>query len=393
MNGINRMSKYKLIYYLCLLFKRKLFMKKILIPALLGIAVCSFLSSCSEKFDVAAPYKNITTVFGLLDISDTAHYIRVEKAFLDQNKSAIVMSQVPDSLYYPESQIVVTVQAINNSFSPPTIANTYTLSRVDLNNEGYPKASGAFTNSPSYAYKFKANLDPSLSYRIRVQNLATGEIDSTDTRIIDSSSSVFNINAPYFDPSIVNNPFTSLTRLTSYVSVQGQAPSASAMFEGIIRVHWTDSNATAHTSTQHSADWNFDNSPVGTGSGGTYVNYTLKSAVANFYYFLRDNIGVAPAGVTRYLTKLDVLVYAGNSDLYKYQQIGLLLGTGITGLDSQPLFTNMKGNNVYGLFAARGEIGNYGYVYADVNTRDSILYSPGIQSIIKDLNIVDVKFQ
>src|ERR1035437_8823834 len=58
------------------------------------------LSGCSQKFNTAAPYKNVTIIYGYLDMSDTSHYIRIEKAFSDQNKSAYTMVQIPDSSYY-----------------------------------------------------------------------------------------------------------------------------------------------------------------------------------------------------------------------------------------------------------------------------------------------------
>ncbi|MBS1689466.1 MAG: hypothetical protein JSS96_12130, partial [Bacteroidetes bacterium] len=75
-------------------------MKKISIKTLaIGLLICS---SCSEKFKVAAPYKSITVAYGLMDMSDTAHYVRIQKAFLDENKSAITMAQNPDSNYFPQ---------------------------------------------------------------------------------------------------------------------------------------------------------------------------------------------------------------------------------------------------------------------------------------------------
>src|SRR6185437_11084003 len=111
------------------MYMRKLFSPLLIITALVGI------SSCSTKFNIAAPYKNITVIYGLMDETDTAHYIRIEKAFLDQNKSAVVMAQNPDSSFYPESQLDVKMELIDPS---GTIDSIYSLSRVDLNNEGYP---------------------------------------------------------------------------------------------------------------------------------------------------------------------------------------------------------------------------------------------------------------
>ena len=87
-------------------------MKKLFLPVTVLVALLS-LSSCSENFDVAAPYKSITVIYGLMDQGDTAHYIRIEKAFLDQNKSAVDMAKNPDSIYF--SNLDVRIDVLNNN--------------------------------------------------------------------------------------------------------------------------------------------------------------------------------------------------------------------------------------------------------------------------------------
>src|SRR5437764_4127391 len=57
---------------------------------LLLLPVLCLLASCSEDFTVGAPYKAITVVYGIMDVGDTAHYIRIQKAYYDENMSALV---------------------------------------------------------------------------------------------------------------------------------------------------------------------------------------------------------------------------------------------------------------------------------------------------------------
>ena len=70
----------------------------------LGIFIASMIAlgmgSCSEDFDIAAPYKDITVVYGLMNIGEPVQYIRIQKAFLDPNKSALEVAKIPDSNYY-----------------------------------------------------------------------------------------------------------------------------------------------------------------------------------------------------------------------------------------------------------------------------------------------------
>ena len=74
--------KEKLHNYLSL--KRKFIIMRFTLSRLFVLlCVMQLVSSCSKDFKIDAPYKDITIVYGLLNISDTAHYVIIHKAFLD----------------------------------------------------------------------------------------------------------------------------------------------------------------------------------------------------------------------------------------------------------------------------------------------------------------------
>ena len=56
--------------------------------------------SCDNELDTIEEYKDIPVVYGFISLSDTAQYIRIERAFVDPNQSALDLAQNPDSLYY-----------------------------------------------------------------------------------------------------------------------------------------------------------------------------------------------------------------------------------------------------------------------------------------------------
>src|SRR5690606_21255581 len=131
-------------------------MKKILF-SVLSLAFVFGIQSCSEDFEVTAPYKDVTLVYGLLNMQDTAHYIRIQKAFLDENKNAFDMARQADSSFYRESDLEVVMKEIANG---AMVGAPIPLSRVDMNLEGYPKKEGVFFTAPNYGYKFKKGLNP-----------------------------------------------------------------------------------------------------------------------------------------------------------------------------------------------------------------------------------------
>ena len=74
---------------------KQLFMKKFIA---LFITI-TFLTGCSNDFDLTENWQDITVAYGLLDQSQPVQYIRVEKAFLDPSTSALTIAQISDSLY------------------------------------------------------------------------------------------------------------------------------------------------------------------------------------------------------------------------------------------------------------------------------------------------------
>ncbi len=338
-------------------------MKKLFLP-LLALMALSILPSCSEKFSVAAPYKSITIIYGLLDKGDTAHYIRVEKAFLDDNKSALVMAKDPDSSFF--NNINVRIQKV--SMAGVAIASdTIHLSRVDLNLEGYPKDSGTFFNSPNYAYKFKGVLNPNYIYRIIVNNSASGEVDSAETPIIDNTpTSAFyiyylddNTNDPQFEfastlqSQAITIPYRYIApsnfSFTNYNGTVSTVPAGVA--QTFIRFNWVDSNTSTGQTVRRYSDFDLGFDELTPSNNQTYYNYSVKNTA--MYNALKSGMGAAPVNIVRLMDRCELISYLGAPDFYNYIKISALQGTGLTGSEIQPSFTNIKGKNVLGLFSSR----------------------------------------
>src|SRR4051812_39354220 len=124
-------------------------MKKIALNLLCAFTLSGMIS-CKEDFDVAAPYKNFTIAYGMLDATETVHYIRIQKAFMDQDKSALDMAAIADSSFYPEGALEVHMKELSGN----TVVSDSILRRVTMANEGITKEPGAFFTTPNYAYKY-----------------------------------------------------------------------------------------------------------------------------------------------------------------------------------------------------------------------------------------------
>ncbi|MCB0635994.1 MAG: DUF4249 family protein [Lewinella sp.] len=120
------------------------------------------LFACETDFQLEGEWKDIPVVYAFLSPQDTAHYVRVERAFLEPGGDANVIAQLPDSIYYGPDEVVVRLEKVNTGAA-------YELTRVDGAAEGYPREDGAFANNPNILYKLPAYLpDLDGGERVRV---------------------------------------------------------------------------------------------------------------------------------------------------------------------------------------------------------------------------------
>lgn len=316
-------------------------MRKLIFPILAAIAV---LAGCSEDFEVSAPYKDVTVVYGIFNEQDTAHYIRIQKAYLDEHKSAVEMAKVADSNFH--SQLEVTLREIANG----KVINTIPADLVDLNLEGIGKLPGSFFTAPNWGYKFKRDLNHNYRYRVVMLNKATGNVDSAETGIVNSDTT--NTPGNFYIADFSRNNFEIIltnTLASGKFFLPINVPNNSRIFEGWIRFKYVDKNAATNVQTDKFVDWRFTTATVPEG----VQRVTLEVSVNEAHNFLIDAMGPAPGNIARFMDSCDVYVYAGSDELYTYQQVKLGQTGGLTGDQIKPNYTNVQGDNVLGLVASR----------------------------------------
>ncbi len=120
------------------------------------------LSSCDNEVDVNADWKEILVVYGLLDPLDSVQYIKINKAFLNENQNALQVAKNPDSLFIKDAR--VTLLHINSG-------KIITLQRVDET----IKEPGIFAQTPNYLYKTTEPILENEPYKLFVESGLTGQ--------------------------------------------------------------------------------------------------------------------------------------------------------------------------------------------------------------------------
>lgn len=345
-------------------------MKKVLLGIFAAVTTLH-MSSCSEDFKIAAPYKDITVVYGMLQHGNNAHYIRIQKAFIDENKSALELAKIADSNFYKD--IEVRMKVINGAGS--VVENTI-LRRVNMADEGLPKEPGTFFTEPSYAYKHDNLLptDPSYTFRLVITNKVTGNVDSATTRLIDSAPTSFDIFE--FTRNVYTINFQSNSAVSNYsLSFDRISPHARYL-EGYIRFKYV----TADNGVQKDSSfiWRFTSLAVPEGQTKPKLEVTTNQ----FLPIFKANIPPATATEVRYLDSADVFVWAADNNYYNYMLANQVQG-GITADQVKPLYTTIQGKNVVGMFGSRAMRTRFNVPISDLSL-DSLKQS----NITSDLRFV-----
>lgn len=319
---------------------------RVLLPAL---ALAIGVSSCSEDFDVLAPAKPFTVVYGILDASEPVNYVRIQRAYADPNKSALDLAKLPDSSYF--ANITVTMQETGSSVPPVT------LNRVSMAD----KNPGTFFTTPNYAYEINQPLMPGRTYRLLIKNNDNGNVDTAETVIANVSGGVIqevNPAAPNPDQKVELSPTNSANsyedgtyswRVTQYP----QSPTIKYM-NAVVRFHFQERLIGGGAQTEKLVDYIFSR-PVNTGGNGWDPSRVIASKFSNFYIAIANGLGDAPAGMERLAGDADLIAYFGTPELYAYQQNQIAAG-GLGGDQVQFRYTNIRGKNVIGVLASRGKI-------------------------------------
>jgi len=326
-------------------------MRKFLIAS---ISVLFLATSCTTKFNVGADYKEVTVVYGLLSLADTAHYIKITKGYFDQKQNNLELAKNPDSLYF--NNLAVSMQVLNNG----NVVETITLNRVDLVTEGYIKDAGTFASSPNYAYKFKKNLDASKTYRLRVTNLTSGKEITGETSVIGASPSSFR----FIQPSDNTEELTFSDPLNPYQFIW-RGPAAAVFYDVVVKFKYQEVNMITAETTYVVKDVPVIMNVLSTGSE---LSATLSSV--DFFKQLNSAVGDGSLTIKRYIDTPGLQILAGGQELKTYIDVNSAQG-GITYDQIKPNYTNLVGENVFGIFSTRGQI-EFSSIKFSAATIDSI---------------------
>ena len=334
-------------------------MKKLLYFLLLG----AVMSSCSNDFEVSAPWKEVPIAYGILSPRDTAHYVRIEKAFLDPTKSALEIAQIADSLYFAENAISVWLER------PSTHARVQ-MFRVDGNLEGHVRDQGIFADQPNWLYKVKGgSLVPGEKYRLVIER-SDGRADVTAETTIPKD---FTIITP--DPSNIVRRVTFTYYQTT--TVDWRCDEYGVYFNIFFIIPFREEAPNGDLILRDTLIWQAADNIERSGSqvGAGLYKGTSELSGSQFFRFLADHL--QPTDNFRYFEKGSILLVGGGKEIQEFN-ITASANSGLTGAEVYPTYTNLSEG--FGIFTAKNEFKLNNIVMSEI-TIDSLKNHPLTQGL------------
>jgi hypothetical protein len=312
-----------------------------------------FLFGCSNDFELTDDWKDIPVVYGFLNVSDTAHYIRLEKAFLDPKTSALVVAKIPDSLYYNDAAV----------FLEKENGQRFALTRVDGAAEGFPRQTGIFAENPNYLYKIKQG-----AIGMTAGDTLKLVIERGDNLPAVRGATVILGTTILRSPSKITS--TGLQFKTGDFFFFRWTPSPeSQIFDLSATIRIQEQNIQTFVTTVRTIQWpiakNIKRDP---NSANNDVNFKIPAS--GFYRIIADNLQ-PDATVQRFISNsgIDFRVDAGGQEINAYNDV-INANLGISGAELIPIYTNMSEG--FGLFTSRSYSEEKGFGINQL-TRDSLI--------------------
>ena len=312
--------------------------------------IAMLLSACSTDFDVTAPYKEIPIVFGILNKDEVVQYIKINKAYLNDEGSAIIAGSVPDSNIYPypiEAKLFAT-------YTPITDVNIKYIDSVVLDTVHLNKEAGSF-NANNIFYKTPAgfkvkytiiNRDTTwANYQIVVRRKSDGKLIAKSRTPIVAD---FLFSGTQNEVKLYNRFAKPAPTYTNHTFSWNGAINGK-MYTAFLRFKFREVDDLVGSSEEKFVDMPlFENIKTSNSLGTSKISYTLSGEA--FFTYLQAKLDPLTSSSARreYIAPLEICFNVAGEELTKYIEIN----NGSGGLnDIRPDYTNVEGG--LGIFSSR----------------------------------------
>jgi hypothetical protein len=295
------------------------------------------LSSCDSKLDVNAEWKDITVVYGLLDQSDSVHYLKITKAFLGPG-NALSFAKIPDSSNY-QGKLEVRIEGweISSQYDS-NLMQTIHFDTITISNKEEGDSIFYYPHQLVYKSIGSEKLNSNYIYKLFIREPQTGKEINAETSLV---MKMPDIAKP--DPAPARATFIPGTKN----QVEWTSAKGGKRYQLIARFYYLETpKADPSQQVIKSVDWViFNDLKTENTLGGSLMKYSYSAEV--FYTVLGNNIPVDPS-VNRAANKMEYIFTVAADDLNTYMEV---TEPSFTIVQEKPPFTNII--NGIGIFSSR----------------------------------------
>jgi len=318
------------------------------------------LFSCKNDLKLNAPYKEIPSIYAVLNPQDKIQMIRVNKVFLGEG-DANKMAQVADSVNYPAGELSITLERFVNGVKSVATPNGNKM-EITFRDSVITTEPGAFTTTQRI-YVTGDKLFTTGNYSLKVKNNRSGNVFTSTTAALDSISSTgyapFQNGNYWGDPANINF----LGNKGIFIDYSDESPTyalrirpnEAIIYQTTMRLHYLDSMFTGLVKYA-SVDFAFQRQNAKDaamlGNQGPFLSNTFKAVdvlntVAN--QMAASSTPVASI-VGRRMYRIDFIVYCTTQDYVDYLEFS---APSLSIAQEKPLYSNFDGKKALGIFAFR----------------------------------------
>lgn len=322
-------------------------MKKHITFCLFGILGILF-NSCKNDLDSLAPYSESIVVYSLIDQTDTANYVRVNRVFLGEG-DATQVAQIKDSVYFKPGEANVSIEKYWNGNKRQTYIFSETYEK--------PLVAGAF-NVDQLIYKSKQKFKSDSSgkffeYKLIVKNNLSGKIYNSKNIKLVKDINTTNPSANLCTPIINDCFFSSFRNVTIPISTESKIFFATPINAKICDASMNFHYQTIYLDNSQSSEkftYVLGSKNTVTASGGENMDFSFVGS--GFYLALANSVTNPSNLKERVADSISyVFTFAGEEYVF-YKEINNTSGS--FGMD-KPIYTNME-NGAIGLFSSRTKV-------------------------------------
>jgi hypothetical protein len=298
--------------------------------------VSCLLFSCDSKLEVNAEWKDITVVYGLLDQSDSMHYLKITKAFLGPG-NALDFAKIPDSSNY-KSKLDVRIEGWEINKFDSSLKQTILFDTTTITNK--EEGDSIFYYPSQLVYKSVGNeaMNSNYIYKLFIKEKESGKEITARTPMVQKMP---DITRP--KPAPASATFIVGTKNT----VEWTSAKGGKRYQFVGRFYYQETKIadTSQKSLKH-VDWViFNNVKTENTEGGISMKYSYPADV--FYIVLGSHIPIDPT-VNRAAMRMEYIFTVAADDLNTYMEV---TEPSYTIVQEKPPFTNIS--NGIGIFSSR----------------------------------------